>query len=75
MTMNESRNRSMRTALLLLAPGLAVVLGVFLLPMLYILLLSFQDKQEQFSFANYLLFVKDPFYIQILWRTVKVSLS
>ncbi|OXM82779.1 ABC transporter permease [Paenibacillus rigui] len=72
--MSEGRSRLMRTAVLLVAPALAVVLGVFLLPMLYILVLSFQDKHEQFTLANYLVFVQDPYYIKILWRTVKMSL-
>jgi putative spermidine/putrescine transport system permease protein len=72
--MNENRSRSIRTAVLLLAPGIAVVLGVFLLPMLYILALSFQDKNEHFSFENYVLFVQDPYYVQILLRTIKLSL-
>ncbi|MDQ1913428.1 ABC transporter permease [Paenibacillus sp. GD4] len=72
--MNQGQSRGARTALLLLAPGLAVILGVFLLPMLYILLLSFQDKHEAFSFENYVLLVKDPYYLQILWRTIKLSL-
>ncbi|MFK7693603.1 ABC transporter permease [Paenibacillus sp. HJGM_3] len=62
------------TALLLLVPALIVLIGVFLLPMLYILALSFQDKHEQFSFDNYLLFFQDPYYAQILWRTIKLSL-
>ncbi|MCR8632618.1 MULTISPECIES: ABC transporter permease [Paenibacillus] len=72
--MSEGRSRLTRNATLLLAPGLAVVMGVFLLPMLYILMFSFQDKQEHFSFGNYLLFFQDPYYIQVLWRTIKVSL-
>lgn len=62
------------TALLLLVPALIVLIGVFLLPMLYILALSFQDKHEQLSFDNYLLFFQDPYYAQILWRTIKLSL-
>jgi putative spermidine/putrescine transport system permease protein len=61
-------------ALLLLIPSLVIILGVFLIPMLYILMQSFQDQHEQFSFENYLTFVKDPYYLQILWRTVKISL-
>ncbi|TVY07972.1 ABC transporter permease [Paenibacillus cremeus] len=72
--MTQDRSRLTRTALLLLGPALVVLLGIFLLPMLYILLLSFQDKHEHFSFENYLLFVNDPYYAQILWRTVKLSL-
>ncbi|WNQ13164.1 ABC transporter permease [Paenibacillus aurantius] len=72
--MKDGRNRKRRTAVLLLAPAIVILIGVFLLPMVYILILSFQDKQEQFSFENYWLFVKDPYYLQILWRTIKLSL-
>lgn len=72
--MTQNRSQLIRTALLLLAPAMVVLLGVFLLPMLYIFTLSFQDKHEHFSFENYLLFVQDPYYVQILWRTVKLSL-
>lgn len=62
------------TALLLLVPALIVLVGVFVLPMLYILALSFQDKHEHVSLENYMLFLKDPYYAQILWRTIKLSL-
>lgn len=59
---------------LLTAPAMMILLGVFLIPMLLMLLLSFQDKNEAFSVQNYALFVQDPFYVQILWRTIRVSL-
>lgn len=59
---------------LLTAPAMIVLLGVFLIPMLLMLLLSFQDENEAFSLKNYTLFVQDPFYVQILWRTIRVSL-
>ncbi|WP_019120929.1 ABC transporter permease [Brevibacillus massiliensis] len=59
---------------LLLAPSLIILLGVFLLPMLLMLVLSLQNDQQQFSFENYLLFIQDPFYTGILWRTIRVSL-
>jgi putative spermidine/putrescine transport system permease protein len=59
---------------LLTAPSLIVLLGVFLIPMLLMLLLSFQDDQQAFSLQNYLLFVQDPFYAEILWRTIRISL-
>ncbi|MCY9670239.1 ABC transporter permease [Paenibacillus alginolyticus] len=72
--MSEDRRRKLRTAAFLLAPAIAVLLGVFLLPMFYILLISFQNSDEQFSFENYLLFIHDPYYVQILWRTIKLSL-
>ncbi|WP_051620601.1 ABC transporter permease [Paenibacillus sp. UNC451MF] len=65
---------SLRTALLLLAPGLIVLLGAFLIPMLYIFLQSVQDEHQQFTLKNYLLFVQDPYYIGVLWRTIRVSL-
>lgn len=60
--------------LLLTAPSMIILLGVFLIPMLLMLLLSFQNEQESFSLQNYLLFVQDPFYLQILWRTIRVAL-
>ncbi|WNC15584.1 ABC transporter permease [Brevibacillus brevis] len=59
---------------LLTAPAMIVLLGVFLIPMLLMLLLSFQDENQAFSLENYSLFVQDPFYLQILWRTIRVSL-
>lgn len=57
-----------------LAPALIILLGVFLIPMAYMFIMSFQNKDMTWSFANYLVFVKDPFYLQILWRTLRVSL-
>ncbi|MBO8164535.1 MAG: ABC transporter permease [Brevibacillus sp.] len=60
--------------LLLIAPSMAVLLGVFLIPMLLMFLLSLQDEAEQFSLANYLLLVQDPYYLELLWRTIRVSL-
>ncbi|HHW36363.1 MAG TPA: ABC transporter permease [Bacillales bacterium] len=71
--MNENRKPSIQAALLLL-PAIIVILGVFVLPMFYIFILSFQNGEEQFSFENYLLFFQDSYYLGILWRTIKVSL-
>lgn len=51
-----------------------VLLGVFILPMLLMLLLSFQDENQAFTLQNYALFVQDSFYVEILWRTIRVSL-
>lgn len=59
---------------LLTAPALILLLGVFLIPMLLMLLLSFQDGQQAFTLANYSLFFQDTFYLDILWRTIRVSL-
>ncbi|KZE47922.1 ABC transporter permease [Brevibacillus parabrevis] len=59
---------------LLTAPAMIVLLGVFILPMLLMLLLSFQDENQAFTLQNYTLFVQDSFYVEILWRTIRVSL-
>lgn len=59
---------------LLTAPAMIVLLGVFLLPMLLMLMLSFQDDNQGFTLKNYALFVQDSFYLEILWRTIRVSL-
>ncbi|MFF2533009.1 ABC transporter permease [Brevibacillus sp. NPDC058079] len=59
---------------LLTAPAMILLLGVFIIPMLMMLLLSFQDENQAFSLHNYLLFVQDPYYLEILWRTIRVSL-
>lgn len=66
--------RSLRNALLLLAPALLVLLVAFIIPMIYIFLLSLQDRDGQFTIGNYLLLFQDPYYLGILWRTVKLSL-
>lgn len=72
--MNKRRFSGKAIALLLLAPSLIVILGAFIFPMAYIFMLSFQNEDLSFTFKNYLLFVQDPYYFQILWRTIKVSL-
>ena len=59
---------------LLTAPAMIVLLGVFILPMLLMLMLSFQDDNQAFTLKNYELFVQDSFYLEILWRTIRVSL-
>lgn len=59
---------------LLTAPAMIVLLGVFILPMLLMLMLSFQDENQAFTLQNYTLFVQDSFYVEILWRTIRVSL-
>ncbi|WP_054949148.1 ABC transporter permease [Numidum massiliense] len=61
-------------ALLLLVPSLIVMIGVFVLPLFFMFLQSFQNYDETFTLQNYLLFVQDPFYLEILWRTIRVSL-
>ncbi|MBG9788638.1 MULTISPECIES: ABC transporter permease [Brevibacillus] len=62
------------TYLLLLLPAMIILLGVFLIPMLFILLLSFEGAEGQFSWSNYLMFFQDTYYLKILGRTISLSL-
>ncbi|RAP30621.1 hypothetical protein C2W64_01817 [Brevibacillus laterosporus] len=60
--------------LLLLLPAMIILLGVFLIPMFLILLLSFEGAEGQFSWSNYLLLFQDTYYLDILGRTITLSL-
>ena len=67
---------SLRTSLmigLLLAPTLVVLMVFFLIPMLMMFFHSFEDKDLHFTLQNYLVFFKDLYYWDILWRSVKIS--
>jgi putative spermidine/putrescine transport system permease protein len=66
--------------LLLLLPILLFIFGFFIVPMLYILYLSFiytdslNTANAVYSLKNYVLFFTDSYYLSSLWLTVKVSL-
>ncbi|MBA4535089.1 ABC transporter permease [Brevibacillus halotolerans] len=60
--------------LLLLLPAMIILFGVFLIPMLFILLLSLEGAEGQFSWSNYLMFFQDTYYLEILGRTISLSL-
>lgn len=72
--MKQDRRKSWM-ALLLLAPSLIVILGVFLLPMLYMFLISVREDggAGAWTLAPYRLFFEDVYYAEVLWRTVKLS--
>ncbi|WP_442603872.1 ABC transporter permease [Paenibacillus sp. KN14-4R] len=72
--MNKKKSTNKIVALLLLAPALIVMLGAFVLPMAYIFMLSFQQDNVSFTFENYTSLLKDPYYYEIMWRTIKISL-
>lgn len=59
--------------LVLLAPAMIILLGFFAIPMLLMLLQSFMDASQQFSFEHYLKFFLDSFYWGVLWQTIKIS--
>lgn len=63
-------------ALLLLVPSLIVILGVFVLPMLYMFVISIREDGGigAFTLEQYALFFQDPYYVEVLWRTIKLSL-
>ena len=62
--------------LLLLVPSLIVILGVFVLPMLYMFVISIREDggTGAFTLEQYVLFFQDPYYVEVLWRTIKLSL-
>ncbi|WP_232696237.1 ABC transporter permease [Brevibacillus daliensis] len=60
--------------LFLLLPALILLLGVFVIPMLFILVLSFQGVEGQFSLENYKTIFTDVYYWEVLWKTIKISL-
>ncbi|RDE18690.1 ABC transporter permease [Parageobacillus thermoglucosidasius] len=65
-------------AALLLLPLLLFIIGFFVVPMLYILYLSFIETKGEagaiYSIGNYVRFFTDPYYLHSLWLTIKVSL-
>lgn len=63
-------------AILLLVPSFIVILGVFVLPMLYMFVISIREDggAGAFTLAQYWLFFQDPYYLEVLWRTIKLSL-
>ncbi|MCY9512860.1 ABC transporter permease [Paenibacillus apiarius] len=74
--MSKLARNKVWAALLLLVPSFIIILGVFVLPMLYMLVISVREDggTGTWTFAQYKLFFQDPYYIEVLWRTVKLSL-
>ena len=59
-----------RQAVLLALPAALALLVFFLIPMAYILLRTVRTN----GFADFIDFFTDPFYLDILWTTLRVSL-
>lgn len=74
------KKRSWTPGLLLLTPILLFLFGFFIVPMLYILYLSFistdsiDASDAVYSLKNYTQVFTDPYYLNSLWITVKISL-
>ncbi|MDQ0219223.1 ABC transporter permease [Peribacillus cavernae] len=79
-TPKNKKRRSWGPGLLLLLPILLFIFGFFIVPMLYILYLSFITTDEiggttaAYSLKNYAQFFTDSYYLSSLWLTVKISL-
>lgn len=64
----------LRTDLFIAAPGFLLLLVGFLIPVAGILLLGVRGVDGLFTTAHLTRFLADPFYLEIAWRTVKLSL-
>lgn len=56
-----------------LVPFILVLVFFFVFPLLTILNNSFLSKQGSYTFDHYLSFITDPYYLQILFVTFKIS--
>jgi putative spermidine/putrescine transport system permease protein len=71
--------RGQAAALLLLAVPLAVFVGLFLVPLANLFVRSFfafdrvTGTVGSFTVGNYTKFLGDPFYLDILWRTLRLG--
>lgn len=66
--------RGVDRTLLLLVPGLAFIVVLFLYPFLYGVGLSFSPQQGGSPFANYQKFFDDPYLRNTLWTTFRLGL-
>ncbi len=67
------RNRKLFIPLMLAAPAVVTLLVLFVGPQLLLLRGSLLNKSGAISLGNYEKFLFDPFYHEILWRTVQLS--
>jgi len=58
----------------LLIPTLLILLGFFILPLIVVFNNSVMDENGSLTFQQYLLYFKDPHYLFITLRSIKVSL-
>jgi putative spermidine/putrescine transport system permease protein len=68
------RVRSQRAGyLLVIAPAVVLALG-FLYPMLSLVVASLTDDAGALTFARYTAILSDGYYLEMMWRTLRVSL-
>ena len=67
--------------LLMFMPALIIVLVFFFIPILSLLRISFFKYvgmgifEPDFTLASYLKFLTDPFYLQVIWYTIKIAVT
>lgn len=65
---------------LLLLPALAIFIFFFLLPLFFLFITSFKTFNAtsgigyDWTLQNYVKFISDPFYLGVLWRTIRIAL-
>ncbi|MEK3854257.1 ABC transporter permease [Cytobacillus sp. FSL H8-0458] len=65
---------------LLLLPTLGIFIFFFLLPLFFLFITSFKNFDastgvgNEWTLQNYIKFMSDPFYLGVVWRTVKIAL-
>ncbi|WP_404354713.1 ABC transporter permease [Cytobacillus firmus] len=65
---------------LLLLPTLGIFIFFFLLPLFFLFITSFRSFDastgvgNEWTLQNYIKFMSDPFYLGVVWRTVKIAL-
>lgn len=76
----KNKNRKRLDTWLLLVPALGIFIFFFLLPLFFLFITSFKTFDagsgigSEWTFQNYIKFISDPFYLSVVWRTVKIAL-
>jgi putative spermidine/putrescine transport system permease protein len=70
---NRLAERGIDTSLLLLAPAVLLILGLFLYPLIYGVTISFQPLDGGGPLANYRDFFDDPYLRGSIWKTVRLA--
>lgn len=65
---------SKKTVLILLAPSVLILLGLFVIPLIVVLNNSILDESGRITFQHYLSYFNDQHYLSITIRSIKISL-
>ncbi|RBP88802.1 putative spermidine/putrescine transport system permease protein [Cytobacillus firmus] len=76
----KNLNKKRLDTWLLLLPTLGIFIFFFLLPLFFLFITSFKNFDastgvgNEWTLQNYIKFMSDPFYLGVVWRTVKIAL-